>query len=297
MPDPHPPKTRKGAWSAEEKAYLKESFGKISFEEMAKHLNRDLGTLKRWVERNLVPNKPEPDIQAEKAETVKQDIRSQFRNTLAWKKFKDEFTHDELLYFEEEYIDLYHQFQCDVYKTEEQQIRKAITLDILMRRNLSARKKLLTDITRMEDWQGKATRDYNRDKEGLDVSDRQEREEFLLNLETQLQSLRSAEQSKTKEFADLDNRHQKLMEALKATREQRISRVESSKQSWLGVLRELAEEERAQQEGRIMELMREATSREFQRLARPHVYDDGNADQPILSAETVELADAQDEEE
>lgn len=287
---PNPPKTRKGAWSSEEQKYIRENVGKVAVEEMAKHLNRDPLTLKKWIDQNFIPKIAEE-------EGPKKDIRANFRNSLAWKKLKDEFTPDELLYFEEEYIDLFAQFQADVYKTEEQQIRKAITLDILMRRNLAARKKLLTDIERMEGWQERATRDYKRDKDGMSEEQRQEKEEFLLNLETQLQSLRSAEQSKTKEFSDLDNRHQKLMEALKATREQRISRVESSKQSWLGLLRELAEQERAEQEGRVMELMKEATNREHHRLAQKHVYDDGQEDRPILSAETVDMAQDDDEDD
>lgn len=291
---PNPPKTKKGAWSNSEKEFIRSNYESMTVEEMAAKLNRDVATLQRWLEANLAPD----PVVAEKGTVEKESIRATLRKSHAWAKLKDEFTTDELAYYEEEYIELFHQFQCDVFKTEEQQIRKAITLDILMRRNLAARKKLLGDIGRMEEWQQQAARNYKRDKDGLDQQERQQREEFLLNLETQLHSLRAAEQSKTKEFSDLDNRHQKLMEALKATREQRISRVESSKQSWLGLLRELADQERAQQVGQEMELMREATGREHKRLAANHVYDDGAEDQPILSAETVsgdEVAEEDDE--
>jgi hypothetical protein len=277
---PKPKGTKRGAWSAAEKEYVKANHDKVSVEEMAAHLNRDVATLKRYVEANHTGKHA-------KKRAARAEASEDLRESRAWRKLKDEFTEEELAYFEEEYTDLYQQFQCEVFKTEEQQIRKAITLDILMRRNLAARKKLLADIDRMDDWQRKASQDYKRDKDRLDADDRQRREEFLLNLETQLQSLRAAEQSKTKEFSDLDTRHQKLMEALKATREQRIDRVQSSKQSWLGLLRDLAEEDRARQEGRLMTLMEEATGREHKRLARPHVYDDGTVDQPILSADTV----------
>lgn len=279
-----------GRLSNEEREFVRTNHQTMPVEEIARHVNRDVNTLKRWIGRHLNPAK----VKREQAEEGKKEIKADLHGSRAWKKLKDELTTEEVAYFEEEYTDLVEQFREDVLKTEEQQIRKAITLDILMRRNLSARKKLLGDIDRVEKWQEQVVKDYRKEKSGLSQDERMTREEFILNLEGQLASLRAAEQSKTKEFADLDNRHQKLMEALKATREQRITRQESSRQSFLGLLRELQDEERRQLEGKQMELMKEATDREYQRLAQAHVYDNGEEDQPLLTAETVTLMDEQE---
>lgn len=296
------PKTKKGAWSSAERAYIKANAATKSVEEIAAHMNRDVETTRRFIatkfaaeqeaaKKKLAKQAREESKKLEKAEEVG-EIRSELRNRIAWKKLKDEFDEGELAYFEEEYVLMFGQFREGVLATEEQQIRKAITLDIFMRRNAASRKKLLADIERVDKWLEKASREYKADKDGLDQQQRQSREEFLLNLETQLSSLRAAEQSKTKEYSDLDNRHQKLMEALKATREQRIAKVETSGKTFLSIIRELQDQARLEIEGRQIALMRRATGQEYERLARPHVYDDGNEDQPILSAETVEMLDA-----
>ncbi len=293
---PYKSKTKRGAWGDEEKSYIRRNAATMSPEDIAKHLNRNATSVARWVHENVIPEAA-PATRTEKIHVEKVVIKQELRDSLSWKKLKDEFEDDEIAYFEQEYIALVHQFRDDVLATEEQQIRKAITLDILMRRNMKSRKKLLNDIERVDDWQEKAARDYKAAKAGLGEAERSQREEFLLNLETQLASLRAAEQSKTKEYSDLDMRHQKLMEALKATRDQRISKIESGKVSVLGLLKELAEEERRDIAGQQMALMKRATDKEYERLTRPHHYDDGNEDLPVLSAETIKRADAVGKEE
>lgn len=262
----------------------------MTTDEIARALNRNVETVKRWMADNVVPGKP-PVTRKEKQQVAKVVIRQELRESISWKKLKDEFTDDEIAYFEQEYVALAQQFRDDVLATDEQQIRKAITLDILMRRNMKARKKLLGDIERLDAWQERTAKEYKAVKASLAEADRQTREEFLLNLETQLQSLRAAEQSKTKEFSDLDTRHQRLMEALKATREQRINKVESGKANFIEILRELADEERREIAGRQIAMMGRVTQKEEGRLSSPHKYDDGNEDLPILSAETITKLD------
>lgn len=282
-----------GRWSNEDKEFIEQNATKMPAQEIAVRLGKKLKTVKAYIKKNVgyVHEQARPE------DNEKVLIRQDLRKTLAWQKLKDEFSEPELCYFEEEYVALVAQFKDDVLKTEEQQIRKAITIDILMRRNLVGRKKALEDIVRLERLQGQASRDYERERKSLSQDNRTRREAMLLNIETQLQGARAAEQSKTKEYSDLDNRHQKLMEALKATREQRISRVETSKRSYLEVLKDLQEADKREVEGRHIEMMKRASEREYRRLAAPHQYADGNEDLPILSAETVKLLDEQEEDD
>lgn len=273
-----------GFWTRAEKDFARDNASKMAAEEIAKHLGRSPSAVRAFLSREGKDPAMPPE-----AVSIKEALRA----SLAWKKLKDEFTTDELAYFEEEYVALLRQFKDDVLKTEEQQIRKAITLDIFMRRVGSAKLRLIEDITRLDDWQRRAHREYKEQKAELTEDQRAAKEEFLLNLETQLSSLRAAEAAKTREYNELDNRHQKLMEALKATRDQRFAKVESSRETWLGVLTELADEERRGAVSLQMRLMEEATAREQKRLGRHHVYGDGQADRPLLSEETVK----DDEEE
>jgi hypothetical protein len=282
---------KRGAWGDAEKAYIKKNYKTATAVEMAKVLNRNADSIQAWVEKHTVPDK-EPETRQEREHVLQVSLNEELHNTLNWKKLKEEFTHDELEYYQEQYVALIAQFKDDVVATEQQQVRKAITLDILMRRNLVARRHLLDDIDRLEKLQAGSARRYADQKAGMTESDRQLREEYLLNLETQLSACRAAEQSKTKEFSDLDTRHQKLMEALKATRDQRITRLDTAKTSFLEILKDLQDAERSEAEGRQMDLMRRAGEREHERLSRPHVYGDKNEDQPMLSAETVKELDA-----
>lgn len=286
---PHKSGVKRGAYGTMEKQFMAANADKMSAADIAKHLNRSVETVRAYINKHLhvevptpQPESPKAKVRVEEKATIGQDLR----DSLNWKKLKDEFNDDEIAYFEEEYIALISQFGADVVKTEEQQIRKAITMDILMRRNLSERKKLRQDIERLASFQEGKARKYKAEKDGLSESERQGREEQLLNLETQLASLRAAEQSKTKEYSDLDTRHQKLMEALKATREQRITRVEK-RGSFLDILKLLQDEQERGIEGRQMDLMRKAGVKEMERLGKPHKYDDGLEDLPILSAETL----------
>lgn len=280
-----------GKFSKQETDYMREHARTKTPDEISIRLGRSPALVRKWVEEH-VALQPGPDAtREERKQATRSAIRVELRNSLDWKKLADEFTEDELAYYEEEYVELVAQFRDDVWKTERQQIRKAITLDILMRRNMAMRKQALEDIARLEKMQARATRDFEAARDKLSEDVRQEREAFLLNIETQLQASKAAEQSKTKEYTDLDLRHQKLMQDLKATREQRISKVESDKRSLLGILKELQDEEVRLREEELMNLMKRAAEREHGRLSRPHKYDDGNEDQPILSAETVDALD------
>lgn len=256
--------------------FIKDMAATMSPEEICRKLDRPLELIKLHI-----VEKP-----AEQKEIAA------FHDSITWRKLADEFSPEELLYFNEEYADLVSQFKEDVLKTEEQQIRKAITFDILMRRNLSLQRKSQGDISRLEAMQQNVSKDYKLLKQSMTDDQRHDREEFILQIETQLQAVKGSLQAKSKEFTDLDNRHQKLMEALKATREQRISKIESSNKSFLAVLRELAEAEKRKEADRQIGLMSLATDNEFKRLAKPHKYDDGNEDLPVLSAETMEILDA-----
>ncbi len=100
---------------------------------------------------------------------------------------------------------------------------------------------------------------------------------------------RDQDRSMTKEYTDLESNHQTIMKALKGTRDQRITKLEGSKVSFVGLLKTLQEEEARNQEGLTAVLMDEATNKEFKRLAKPHKYMDGNEDQPILSADTIDF--------
>jgi hypothetical protein len=109
----------------------------------------------------------------------------------------------------------------------------------------------------------------------------------LANLETQLSFARNSIASYTNEYTKLLNEQQKISKDLKATREQRIKRIEDGKSSWVGMIRMLEDEEIREQEGRQMEIIKLATEKSKQKLGEYHNYQDNSVDMPFLTPDTV----------
>ena len=79
-----------------------------------------------------------------------------------------------------------------------------------------------------------------------------------------------------------------MLREMKGTREQRIKRLEDSKQSftsWVAAL--MQDPEKIKKYGIEMEKMRLAMKKEEQRLGAYHKYEDGIVDQPFLTPDTV----------
>ena len=109
----------------------------------------------------------------------------------------------------------------------------------------------------------------------------------LMQLETQLGFARNSIASYTNEYTKLLNEQQKISKDLKATREQRIKRIEDGKSSWVGLIRMLEDEETREREGREMEIINMATKKSLDKLSEYHTYQDNTLDRPFLTPDTV----------
>ena len=79
-----------------------------------------------------------------------------------------------------------------------------------------------------------------------------------------------------------------MLKEMKGTREQRIKRLEDSKQSFTSwVASMLQDPELMKTYGIEMEKMRLAMKKEEERLSALHQYEDGTVDQPFLTPDTV----------
>ena len=107
----------------------------------------------------------------------------------------------------------------------------------------------------------------------------------LTNLETQLSFARNSIANYTNEYTKLLGEQQKISKDLKATREQRIKRIEDGKSSWVGLIRMLEDEELREKQGREMEILKLATTKAQDNLKTLHTYADQSVDQPFLIPE------------
>ena len=118
-------------------------------------------------------------------------------------------------------------------------------------------------------------------------SDQQDKE-MIFNLERQIASLRAAKESLSREFKDLQTKKASMYKDLKATREQRIEKLENNKQTLASLVNKiLRDPDFYEQEGKAIEKMRLAMEKEKERLSDYYTYADGTVDIPFLNSDTV----------
>lgn len=210
---------------------------------------------------------------------------SGLRASKAWKHVRQQLLPDEVGYFEEQYEDLMLQFRDDVLATEKTQVFKVIMLSVLMNRVAKEQRDLAAAAAdarrRLQPLADKAAR-------GEELSDYEQGQVALL--QERLADGFAKQSSLTADFAKLEDKHQKLMDDLKATRKQRVDWKESGKVDFLGAIRVIATDDRARRDSEhFIELTRRAYAAELARLARPHRYADSVIDQPVLNCDTVGL--------
>lgn len=268
---------KRGQLSLDEEKFIRDNINALSIENIAEQLNRNVEPINRYIDENQLFSSEEKN----ENETLRRKLRSKtFWNEIA-RQF-DEHT-GELEYFENTWVGLIKQFREDVLPAEELQIKQFITIDILINRSMKERKRHISETEKL---QKLVDKEYEKPEDQRDIPK-------LANLEAQLSFARNSIASYTNEYTKLLNEQQKISKDLKATREQRIKRIEDGKSSWVGLIRMLEDEAIREKEGREMEILALATEKAKQTLHQYHQYADNKVDCPILNEEAVKLHDSE----
>ena len=263
---------KRGQLSLDEEKFIRDNIESLSVEQIADSLNRNTDPINRYINEQQLYNISEKG----ENEILKRKLRSKtFWNEIV-RQFDD--TTGELEYFEDTWVGLIKQFREDVLPAEEIQIKQFITIDILINRSMKERKRHISETEKL---QKLVDKEYEKPEDQRDIPK-------LANLETQLSFARNSIASYTNEYTKLLNEQQKISKDLKATREQRIKRIEDGKSSWVGLIRMLEDEQIREKEGREMEIIAMATDKAKQKLYEYHQYSDHKVDHPILNPEALE---------
>jgi hypothetical protein len=264
---------KRGQLSLEEEQFIKDNINSLSIEDIALQLNRSTAPINRYIEENAL-------FASEYTESNDRFLRHKLYTKNFWPEIQRQFDEStgELEYFTNVWINLMKQFREDVLPAEELQIKQFITIDILINRSMKERKRHITETEKL---QKLVDNEYAKPEEQRDIPK-------LANLETQLSFARNSIANYTNEYTKLLNEQQKISKDLKATREQRIKRIEDGKSSWAGLIRMLEDEEIREKEGREMEILAMSTDKYRQQLAEYHTYADNTIDKPFLTPETIE---------
>lgn len=258
---------KKGRISKEEEAIIEQSIGTLSYEQIAEKLDRDPESIENFIKRKF-----KVGVTSEEQAAFELDERPY------WTEVKQQFTEDELKLFRYHWARIISQFRDDVIPTEELQVVDLIKLELLMNRSLKQNKDNIEQISSL-DALIQAERARDPDQQNVDM---------VFNMERQVASLKASQESLNKDYRELQTKKNSMLKEMKATREQRVKRLEDSKQSltgWIAYL--MSNPDITQQYGIEMEKMRLAMRKERDRLSGFHKYTDGQVDQPFLNSDTI----------
>jgi len=258
---------KRGRISKKEEAFIESSVEHLTPEEIGNALDRDPESIKEFIKRKF-------GMGLSEVEGVSFDLKQR----PFWKILELQFTESELEMFDYHYSNLITQFKDDVIHSEEMQIVDMIKMDLLMNRALSSTKSNLNQINALE---------VLVNEERAKDADQRDKE-YLFNLERQVASLRAGSESLNRDYRDLQEKKNKILKEMKATRADRSKQLENKNQTFKGWLTCLIENPaEIRKYGLEMEKRRLAKQKELERLSQYHTYEDGVVDQPFLNADTL----------
>lgn len=258
---------KKGRISKEEERIIGRLVNSATIEDIAKQLDRDTESVDSFIKRKFKIGLSPEDMAAYSLE-----------DRPYWIELKAQFTYEELELFKYHWSRIISQFNDDVLPTEEFQVVDVIKLEILMNRCLKGNKE---NIEQINTYDKMIQDERSRDKDQQDM-------DYIINLERQVASLRASQESLNRDYRELQTKKATILREIKGTREQRIKRLEDSKQSFTSWVTSMMQDpELMKRYGIEMEKMRLAMKKEEERLSAFHKYEDGQVDQPFLTPDTV----------
>lgn len=257
---------KKGRFSKEDIQYIEDHVKTDSHVDIALHLDRDPESVEKHIKKNY-----------KKGASAEEIAAFDLEDRAYWPEIKNQFTDDELKLFRYHWSRIISQFRDDVIPTEELQVVDLIKLELLMNRCLKFNKDNIQQISALE---ALIAEERARDPD-------QQNADQIFNMERQVSSLKASQESLNKDYRELQTKKNSMLKEMKATREQRVKRLEDSKQSltgWIAFL--MTNPDVTKKYGIEMEKMKLAMEKEKERLSDYHKYQDGTVDQPFLNSET-----------
>ena len=209
--------------------------------------------------------------------------RYNIRRKPYWINLKNSFTEKELKLFVYDWKKIINQFQNEVLPTEELQILDLIKTGIEQLRAEQERKKCLERSRYYEELLEKLRRKKSDDPE---ENARNERE--IARVEKMYLMVQTSYKEYGYRITECLKNKSQLMDELKATRAERLKKIENSNvnfTSWLQVI--YTDREKAHAMSIELEKMRLASQQALKDFSEYHKYIDGHIDQPILTPELI----------
>lgn len=275
---------KRGRLSNKDKEFIGINVEEMTVEEISNHIKKTPSMIRKYIRDTL---------KIEKSFSSKADgARYDLRKKEIWPFLKEQFTQKELDLLVSDWGRIIAQFNCDVLPTEEDQIIESIKLGIFANRCHKKQKDSMGNIEdlNIRNVQIKAIMRNGKTPDGKKLSPEKAeelRQEMMENFET-LSFLETSTNKLSSEYKDYLINRTKILTSLKATRDQRVARIETSKETIINWISKLVEDpEYRERCGYEMERMHQSFLLQKEKLGNYHTYDDGKVDQPFLNHETV----------
>ncbi len=245
--------------------------------EIAKQLNRSEKTILEAIHRTRDDTK----------ENMKEDLVSSLRRKHYWPQIKASLKDEaEIDYFEREWASLMSQLLTqDILHTDEIMVRDLILQDIDCFRITSAS----ADVhRRKEQLDRMVNEELMKDREIQDLTQIRLWRDEIVAYTASLTAL-------TRQYADSQSRKDLLFKSLKTTRDQRYREIKENNKDIFSLIVTLDQIENREKEGRYAALINLAAHKVEQDWAEPHEFGDGSVDRLILSADTIEKYNKEEE--
>jgi hypothetical protein len=197
-----------------------------------------------------------------------------FLKTARFIRLRDELIKQDLDYFIESWAKYNIQFD-DLTATEENTLESLITIELRISENrVGVRQIKERELQLLAMLEGRADAD-------LDLENEKDRFYFEAS-----QANNMLMQEKNKEINTLLDRHEKLVRALNATREQREENNKIGADTFLTLVRNLSEMDKRETAGKYSELMKKATDNKIKEMQKPIEFLDGNMKPAMLIGQT-----------
>lgn len=262
-----------GKWTRKDKEFILANADKLTVEQIAEAIGRNPSAIRTYINGNLTLRRPESKMAALQAEY-------EIQKTPIWRELQQQFSPAELDMFLYHWKRILGQFRDDVFPTEEIQIVDTIKAELLMSRSLEAKRKNEVEISSLIDDIQIEMGQENPDTDRISA------------LERQRAFKESAASAIDRQYTEMAKRKDTLMKDMKATREQRVKNLESSKTNIVSWIKDILQDvDRRTKLGRDMEKMRLATDVEVERISDYFKYEDNSVDRPFLTPEILEKED------
>ena len=285
----------------QELEYVRMNCLAMTDEELAKHLGRDIRSIRR-ARRRLgirkgaqgMPQPPEDKSGTHNAayaavklnEKEREEFfKTQFANTISYELLKEQFSEREIQFYMEEWGSLCVQFE-DIVATEKRQIDELIKTEIManrIRRNIKVAedeiKLLIAEIDELR-----------REHDVTEEEEAQERDMQIMSLIRTMGAQSNSMSNDLQRNIDLRN---KLLQELNARRADRVDQIKKRGTTFIGLVETMRNREVREQQGRHMELLRLATEKLSHKWHQPNAFPDGHTKDCIVLDDNSNLPEVE----